>query len=608
MKTRNYKKINVLLLTLVIACTGCKGENAELTTKEITEEATISSDANSNDNISYVKDSNFLFFNEYEDYKNYLSELAPSYDLLYDTINHNNKIDGKYKEVLTSIVDLFKKYNIAPENLAIFYENLRKLRVNTNFRIDKSESTGVAAFFESDADEPSINIDESFVDFYTILHEVIHSCKEAQVRFGDKIIVITSMGINKEIIDEKNGISRIEQYGLSFTEGQAEVIAQRLYNSSKRLYLAKYSYNISNSIIDFLMDTLDINLNSIFGYSIKDFENALMNIGIAEEDVRKIVLHMDILHTKGEDVETKDAARQIFYANYIPKLTKYYLDLGLSTDMIYSKIGNSLKTSVIEKILDDNKIVYLGQYLQDQKSLFDEIDYLISETLTEHGMQPSSIYYYIGHEFEIYYELYGEASLTNGNYYLSHNWDETASNNAQILLYTENEEIKMCSYNENVDGSLTCYDYYGKIENIENGMSLSALLSINAIKIENGYIKYTYPVEDMIKLLKDHKITSSFDQESFSLASDRYLTIQGSGGKIINVTSNQDGEFIPYQIFSSKMNILPENVRIIAPLPELYEAEVITLDNEYNINIKGDALNKYLTDKDKVKGKSYSLK
>ena len=120
MKTRNYKKINVLLLTLVIACTGCKGENAELTTKEITEEATISSDANSNDNISYVKDSNFLFFNEYEDYKNYLSELAPSYDLLYDTINHNNKIDGKYKEVLTSIVDLFKKYNIAPENLAIF--------------------------------------------------------------------------------------------------------------------------------------------------------------------------------------------------------------------------------------------------------------------------------------------------------------------------------------------------------------------------------------------------------------------------------------------------------------------------------------------------------
>lgn len=166
----------------------------------------------------------------------------------------------------------------------------------------------------------------------------------------------------------------------------------------------------------------------------------------------------------------------------------------------------------------------------------------------------------------------------------------------------------MCSYNENSDGSLTCYDYYGKIENIENGMSLSALLSINAIKIENGYIKYTYPVEDMIKLLKGHKVTSSFDQESFSLASDRYLTIQGSGGKIINVTINQDGEFIPYQIFSSKMNILPENVRIIAPLPELYEAKVITLDDEYNINIKGDALNKYLTNKDKVKGKSYTLK
>lgn len=594
------KRLNIILFALMLSLTGCKND-ASKSTVDID---FSSEEINSDDHLSYFDFSidKVIFLNDYAEYKDYLKNPAPTYELLYKTVKNNSNIPSKYKEVLNQIINLFEINEISNEHLGVFYENLYRLIFNTNYELNDSN---VAAYFQSHSDTPSINIDENSVDFYTILHEIIHSCHETMIKSDDKIIVITSKITEKTLITDE--IYAVKYYGKCFTEGQAEYIAQYLCNSQKRLFLSADSYNTTNNILEFWIDTLGIDINTFFSYNLNDFIASLTALGISEMDIKNIINDLDaILENKEATFEDSYQARYSFYQKYVPKLVEYYIREGLSSKDIYKVIGKSLKTSVIERVHDESDIIYRGKYLNNQKKLFDNIDGWLKEILNNHQMETSSIYYYIGHEFEIYYSLYGkEFGLSSNDYYLGYNWDEAAINNCQILLYTEDQRIKMCSYAENQDGTLCCYDYDGEIANINNGIKLCDLLSLDVIDVESGYLKYNYSLKEIVNLINNHQITIHFDKESLTNAKDRYLYLDNGNAIICNLTTNEEGEDIPYQVFSNQIYLIPENAIKIGNVNELIRNKAITVNKKGNILINVDKLNQFLKESNDKFSKSF---
>lgn len=585
MKSRLNKQLNILMLTLMLSLTGCSKNTSSLNSSpNVTLE---------NSNQTTKVNNNTIYINDYEVYKEYLSELNPSYNLLRETIKKNPHITGEYQDVYLKIVDLFEQNKISTRNLAIFYENIKKGVINTDYTVIKDGHSNVCAFFTVDPDHPSITVDGDNIDFYIFLHEVIHSCHEVQIRSHDKIIYITGNGLEEEINDLGEII--YNTYGLGFIEGQAEFLSNYLYNSSKHLFGASKNYNNTNDIIDFIYDTQDIDLNTLFAYNASDFKEYLLDLKMPKETVEKLITNLDkeISNNEIDGFET----RQYFYTNYIPILVEQYLNMGYSSKEIYARIGTSLKTSVIEDNHNLDELSYYKNYLNDQKKLFDIIDELIMNILNKHDLDTYSIYDFIGHEFAIYYSLYGDiVSLDNDNIYFSYNWDSEASLNSNILIYVEDNNMKMCNYSENADGSLTCYDANGEIENITNGIKLSNLTKEDFITIREGYLKFYFYPEVMNEYIASLKITSNYQLES--KLSDSYLYISNNKIVICSCTINQDGEEIPYRISDGKVYVLPENAIKISSLIELYEEQIITFDEYGNYNIDNDKLANYLEEQE----------
>lgn len=590
MKSRLKKQLNIIMLTLMLSLTGCSKNTPTINnSNNVTSKTIIQDSISTNQDVIYI--------NDYEVYKEYLSELNPSYNLLRETIKKNPNITGDYQNAFLKIVDIFEMNKISTSNLAIFYENLKKEVINTNYTINKDGNIIVGAFFSPDPDTPSITVDGENVDFYLLLHEVIHSCHELMIRVDDKVLYITGFGIEEEI--NNLGEKTIKLYGTGFIEGQTEFLSNYLYNSSKHLFGSSKNYNNANDIIDFLYDTQSIDLNTFFAYNTNDFKKYLLDFKIPQETVDKLISSLDkqIDNNAVNGFET----RKTFYINYIPLLVEQYLESGYSSKEIYATIGSSLKTSVIEASHTLNNLDYYQNYLNDQKKLFDIIDELIRNILNKHDLETYSVYDFIGHEFEIYYSLYGEeTSLDNGNIYLAYNWDNVASLNSNILIYRDNNITKMCNFSENDNGSLTCYDINGEIENITNGIKLKDLTNIDITFIREGYLNYSFHPEVISEYIESLEITSDYQKESI-IHSNSYLYLSDSKAVICSCTTNQEGDEIPYLISNNKVYVLPENAIKLGSLAELYEAGAITYDEYGDYNIDNDKLTSYLEEKEMIK-------
>ena len=148
MKDKIKTKLNILLLVFMLSLTGCKTENQERKIANLNYEEML------NENTSQISIDNVIYTNNYEEYKNYLSNLNPSYDLLRKTVKENDNITENNKESIIEIINLFEEKNIDSKNLAILYENL-KIMVVTN------ETT----------------------DFHSLLQEIIKSSMDAQITY-----------------------------------------------------------------------------------------------------------------------------------------------------------------------------------------------------------------------------------------------------------------------------------------------------------------------------------------------------------------------------------------------------------------------------------------
>lgn len=247
---------------------------------------------------------------------------------------------------------------------------------------------------------------------------------------------------------------------------------------------------------------------------------------------------------------------------------------------------------------DLNELNYYKNYLNEQKYIFDTIDNIIMKTLKEHNLETYSIYDFIGHEFLIYYSLYGEeVSLDNESIYLAHNWDNEASLNSNILIYVEDNMMKMCNYSLNPDGSITCYDANGEINNITNGVSLSKLTEVEIFSSCEGYLKYYHYPEAIRDAISDVEITADYNVESI-INSNSYLYLDNNSLVVCSCTTNQNGEVIPYIIYDNKVYLLSENARKIGSLKELYEEEILTYDENNKYDIDNDKLEDYLKNKE----------
>ncbi len=457
---------------------------------------------------------------------------------------------------------MFEEKNIDSKNLAILYENL-KIMVVTN------ENT----------------------DFYSLLQEIIKSSMEAQITYEDKIVYITSC----DFVKMKNDLGEdiVTTLGLGFIEVKKDFICRYLTNNSSNKINKQKNYNNTLDIISFFLETTGTDFNTFFSYNVIDFKSILIALGIPEDEVLKIIKSLDneITNTSPKEYNT----RELFYNNYIPKLVEFYLNSGLTSKEIYNIIGNTLKNSTIESIRDIDATNYNNNYLNEQKTLFDNIDILISNTLKEDNKETYSLQDFIGHEFKIYYSLYGEyCSLDLGTLYLSFNWDNTASNNANILIYVEDNKLKMCNYIENEDHSLTCYNYDKPLDGDKYGMKLSELIASEIMTVHEGYLIYYYNKENIIGLLKSNKLNCNYQTETLINDENTYLYINGSKATICNITINELGEEIPYYISNGKVYILKENALNVGSLKELTNERVITIDEYGNIIINDEELYSHL--------------
>lgn len=556
MKDKIKTKLNILLLVFMLSLTGCKTENQERKIANLNYEEML------NENTSQISIDNVIYTNNYEEYKNYLSNLNPSYDLLRKTVKENDNITENNKESIIEIINLFEEKNIDSKNLAILYENL-KIMVVTN------ENT----------------------DFYSLLQEIIKSSMEAQITYEDKIVYITSC----DFVKMKNDLGEdiVTTLGLGFIEVKKDFICRYLTNNSSNKINKQKNYNNTLDIISFFLETTGTDFNTFFSYNVIDFKSILIALGIPEDEVLKIIKSLDneITNTSPKEYNT----RELFYNNYIPKLVEFYLNSGLTSKEIYNIIGNTLKNSTIESIRDIDATNYNNNYLNEQKTLFDNIDILISNTLKEDNKETYSLQDFIGHEFKIYYSLYGEyCSLDLGTLYLSFNWDNTASNNANILIYVEDNKLKMCNYIENEDHSLTCYNYDKPLDGDKYGMKLSELIASEIMTVHEGYLIYYYNKENIIGLLKSNKLNCNYQTETLINDENTYLYINGSKATICNITINELGEEIPYYISNGKVYILKENALNVGSLKELTNERVITIDEYGNIIINDEELYSHL--------------
>lgn len=556
MKDKIKTKLNILLLVFMLSLTGCKTENQERKIANLNYEEML------NENTSQISIDNVIYTNNYEEYKNYLSNLNPSYDLLRKTVKENDNITENNKESIIEIINLFEEKNIDSKNLAILYENL-KIMVVTN------ENT----------------------DFYSLLQEIIKSSMEAQITYEDKIVYITSC----DFVKMKNDLGEdiVTTLGLGFIEVKKDFICRYLTNNSSNKINKQKNYNNTLDIISFFLETTGTDFNTFFSYNVIDFKSILIALGIPEDEVLKIIKSLDneITNTSPKEYNT----RELFYNNYIPKLVEFYLNSGLTSKEIYNIIGDTLKNSTIESIRDIDATNYNNNYLNEQKTLFDNIDILISNTLKEDNKETYSLQDFIGHEFKIYYSLYGEyCSLDLGTLYLSFNWDNTASNNANILIYVEDNKLKMCNYIENEDHSLTCYNYDKPLDGDKYGMKLSELIASEIMTVHEGYLKYYYNKENIIGLLKSNKLNCNYQTETLINDENTYLYINGSKATICNITINELGEEIPYYISNGKVYILKENALNVGSLKELTNERVITIDEYGNIIINDEELYSHL--------------
>lgn len=556
MKDKIKTKLNILLLVFMLSLTGCKTENQERKIANLNYEEML------NENTSQISIDNVIYTNNYEEYKNYLSNLNPSYDLLRKTVKENDNITENNKESIIEIINLFEEKNIDSKNLAILYENL-KIMVVTN------ENT----------------------DFYSLLQEIIKSSMEAQITYEDKIVYITSC----DFVKMKNDLGEdiVTTLGLGFIEVKKDFICRYLTNNSSNKINKQKNYNNTLDIISFFLETTGTDFNTFFSYNVIDFKSILIALGIPEDEVLKIIKSLDneITNISPKEYNT----RELFYNNYIPKLVEFYLNSGLTSKEIYNIIGNTLKNSTIESIRDIDATNYNNNYLNEQKTLFDNIDILISNTLKEDNKETYSLQDFIGHEFKIYYSLYGEyCSLDLGTLYLSFNWDNTASNNANILIYVEDNKLKMCNYIENEDHSLTCYNYDKPLDGDKYGMKLSELLASEIMTVHEGYLKYYYNKENIIGLLKSNKLNCNYQTETLINDENTYLYINGSKATICNITINELGEEIPYYISNGKVYILKENALNVGSLKELTNERVITIDEYGTIIINDEELYSHL--------------
>lgn len=588
MKSRFRKELSILSLTLMLAISGCSNKGGyEANKTESVVETT--------DETKIIKTDDLTFINDYEEYKQYLSNLNPSYKLLRETIKSNKNIPDEYESVLLQIVDIFERNDIKTEKLAIFYENLSKLVIKTDHEIKQGEGTKVAAFFTVDPYEPSITVDGDHVDFYTFLHEVLHSSSELLLDVDGKLIYISSTGIN---ITEVNNKEYIEQYGLGYKEGHTEYLSNLLYNSSSHLFTSSKNYDNACDIIDFLHDTLELTINDSFLMNVDDFKDTLSDMGINDDEIDDLIKKLDTqINDKSYD---GFKTRETFYYNYIPALVNKYIKDGLTSKEIYEKIGTSLKNSVIESRHDISSIYYYEMSLNEQKELFDNIDEIIKEILDQQNIKTYSIYDYIGHEFLIYYSLYGEEeSLNYANLYLAFNWDDTASINSNIMLYEDNGELCICNYIKNEDGSYTCFDANGEVKNLTVGLDLKRLTEEEIVTSYQGHLRYYYYQEQIIYYLED--IRSRYDKTAILESDERYLYIADGRLTFANITTNELGEEITYHISKNKVYILPENAYKVGTFKELSENNVLYINDEGNISINSKNLDNYL---ESIKGKT----
>ncbi len=556
MKDKIKTKLNILLLVFMLSLTGCKTENQERKIANLNYEEML------NESTSQISIDNVIYTNNYEEYKNYLSNLNPSYDLLRKTVKENDNITENNKESIIEIINLFEEKNIDSKNLAILYENL-KIMVVTN----------------------------ETKDFHSLLQEIIKSSMEAQITYEDKIVYITSC----DLIKTKNDLGEdiVTTLGSGFIEVKKDFICRYLTNNSSNKINKQKNYNNTLDIISFFLETTGTDFNTFFSYNVIDFKSILIALGIPEDEVIKIIKSLDneITNTSPKEYNT----RELFYNNYIPKLVKFYLKSGLTSKEIYNIIGNTLKNSTIESIRDIDATNYNNNYLNEQKTLFDNIDILISNALKEHNKETYSLQDFIGHEFKIYYSLYGEyCSLDLGTLYLSFNWDNTASNNANLLIYAEDNTLKICNYIENEDHSLTCYNYDKPLDGDKYGMKLSELIESEVMTVYEGYLKYYYNKENIIGLLKSNKLNCNYQTETLINDENTYLYINGSKATICNITINELGEEIPYYISNGKVYILKENALKVGSLKELTNERVITIDASGNIIINDEELYSHL--------------
>jgi len=615
--------VSLLVLSMLLTMTSCKKskdtEPLEMSQIEINSllEKTLKDNGDKiafqdDGSILYTEDEDYKFLYEYKEYKKYLKDKNPTYELLYSTLTEKreSEIPSEYKSIIKEFIENCEKNNIDTKKMAVFYENLTKLVIEFGGEAQTNEfgeypaavfvpgeEKSVLTIYKSDNPESSTKP--------IIEHELYHSCKSTLIKVKGKNICITD---SARAVSYEDGVITPYNYGISASEGLAELINNLMIRGRDIFSYLSDGYIVVSDFIEFWASTANLSLNEVFSYTVLDFQKSLDELGLASESGYIIdTLDFSTIRTQDIAIDYQDI-RENIYKTYISALVKYYISEGYSSNEIYFRIETAFNNSTIQLAgnsdKNSNTYRYDNYYLYSQQELAELINETVATILSKNhmptinlsmdtraGIKRTTSENTYDFDIEIPFDVKKTTIMQVGC-----ELDYTTVKNSNLFLREEDGTYKLSSYIDMPDGTIACYDctqdgqiikYNASGTGKINGAKLKDLLELGLISVIGNTIIINcnwsdIPNDIMPKYCKDEITLEDMKSQLFM-----YIDYNDENfrPKFCNFTITETGEYIFYGTYNGNINSISLDGRQGDRLDNLTNNGIVVIyDDEYSIN------------------------
>ena len=263
---------------------------------------------------------------------------AVTYDMIRETIQNNNNIPQKFKEMYIQLANNLEA-QYPGLDLRVWYENLKTMKI---LEVDemqmKVKAISVNAFACYRKDENTIYTvrDYEYVpgtwEYQVIMHEMCHPIRSGFFQMGDQEIRVQ--------FENRSG------EGVIIEEAMNSLFSLRSYDQNER----DVAYQLQSNMIEVMVDSMDnYTYQDYVEHNITYFENEL-NIQNGND---KAVEMMALINLQYKDYHNDDISveQSVFYPLYDYISTMYYAK-NLNPNMSYEE-AIQVRDTLIDRITYD---------------------------------------------------------------------------------------------------------------------------------------------------------------------------------------------------------------------------------------------------------------